>query len=211
MQERKKTFGRDIETMTKIFSTNNIKKVEIGKISSTGKWAEKLVMSLTGGFKTKKSKKGDVEVPIDAVTDITVEVKSKSSAIVYEDEYKYTCNQVRSISMNPLVVATVNIPKFGCDFLVIPAIEVMKKVLLKRGQHVRYDAMSCANLVVYASDSEQYGCSSEDLYRKIKDAYFHTINHDHYDLVLFEIESHRRMEKMVEENNIALGEILNEK
>ena len=184
------------------------------KISGTGKWAENQVIKDANGWQTEDASKGDLYVPVNGGSggrqaDVAaVEVKSQGSNQVDHESAGYTCNQVRPISFTTLVVCVSNMTRFDCDYLVFPAMEIMRRKLGHAGQHTK-DAMICTNMRVSTRDAKMYGCGRHDLQNRIEEAYNFSENHEAAELTKYQIAARLRDCERRQEDNQTLADLLN--
>jgi len=184
------------------------------KISGSGRCAENQVIKDAHGWKTDKASDGDLCVPVNGdkkrQADIAlVEVKSNGSNTLNKEDGGYTCNQTRPISFATLVVCVSNITKFtNCDYLVYPAMEVLRRKLPHSGQHTK-DSMVCTNMRVTTRDIKLYGCGRHDLQNRIEEAYNFSEKHGAAELVKYEIARRKRDYERFQEENRILGAFLN--
>jgi hypothetical protein len=183
------------------------------KISGSGKWAENQVIKDAHGWETDIASEGDLYVPVNGDSKhqadaALVEVKSQGSNRVNRKDGGYTCNQTRPINFATLVVCVSNMNKFvDCDYLVFPAMEVLRRKLPHAGQHTK-DSMVCNAMRVTTRDIKMYGCGRHDLQNRIEEAYNFSEKHEAAELVKYEINRRKRDYERFQEENHILGAFL---
>lgn len=182
---------------------DDVEELEAGKITGTGKWAEKRVIeNVSRSYESPIISEGDVWKKSYLDEDrkdlhiIKMEVKSANSSKP-KNQDNLTMNQIRPIKYHVVVAVVSNLSGFTKDCVVYPPDELVRRAITKRGQHT-VDALMIVNLTCKPTDEKEFGCSFDELNIYIKKAYLTGLSND---VILSIIEERREDYRKLEVKN----------